>query len=103
LIGASLVSSGMLLLLGCISLTLLGYRFRFQLLDGYHFKLLGAAMGSIVLVQAGNAYFDPVEWIQLPVNFILLTVLFFGITWMLCLENRDRTLIQRALTGAKDK
>ena len=103
LIGASLVSSGMLLLLGCTSLAVLHRRLGIAALDVYHFKLVGSASLSTLIVALGNTFFDLAEPPRIIINFFAISFIFLFTAGIVGLEPTDFHILRNFFSTRNEK
>jgi O-antigen/teichoic acid export membrane protein len=97
LIGAAIVSSAMMLLLGIFSAMMLRKYLHFWIFDVFHAKLLTSAALAIVVtfVIASNLALGPM--LNLGVVAILSTVFFMLFIWITGMEDNDKFIVYQIL------
>jgi O-antigen/teichoic acid export membrane protein len=97
LIGASVVSTSMMLLLGVIAVTRLKHRMSFWLFDIHHVKILGISFG-IILITFPIAAILPFGFLVNAILILcLITVLFTSLLLITGLEESDKLMLKQVI------
>jgi O-antigen/teichoic acid export membrane protein len=94
-IGASLVSSTMMLLMGVLSVVMLRHRLQFWIFDRFHVKMVVAALVSGLIVHLFNFHVETLPGLMIA---SALTALLFGASvFMLGVEQNDRAVLRKII------
>lgn len=95
LIGASIVSSAMMLLLGGISATVLHHRLRFWLFDIFHLKIIAAAAITALLIGPVASSLHLGLLPNLLITFFGICTVFTTLLWFAGIEATDKAALQQ--------